>query len=132
MKDIQKFAQKYSFDLLRFSLAITLIWFGVLKIIDASPVETIVFEAMPPFIATFPWFFLLLGIGEAVIGIGLVMRRLVPYASLLLILHLVIATLSVLITQGFSPTFPLLTLEGEFVVKNAVLIAGAFVLLGKK
>ncbi len=51
-----------------------------------------------------------------------------------MIAHLFVATASVLISQGFDPQFPILSLAGEFVLKNLVLIAGpiAFFLMPPK
>ena len=95
-----------------------------------SPVAAIIFTAVPPVIASIPGFFFLLACVEILIGIGMFFRHTVFYASVLLILHLLVATVSVLLTQGFSPSFPFLTLEGEFVIKNLVLLAAAIVCMG--
>ena len=131
MEDVQKIAAKYGFLLLRLTLGSTFLWFGLLKLFGVSPVQTIIYTAMPSFVSTFPLFFLGLALFEVVIGVGFFTRRFAPYAATLMIVHLIVATLSVLVTQGFSPSFPLLTLEGEFVVKNLVLIAAGVVILGK-
>lgn len=132
MKDLQKFALTHGYTLMRYSLATSFIWFGLLKIIDASPVKTTVFMAVPDSITAIPGFFLVLGLIEVIFGILLLLNKTVLYASIVLFLHLVIATVSVIVTQGFSPTFPYLTFEGEFVIKNLVLMAGLVSLLGHK
>jgi len=54
------------------------------------------------------------------IGAGLIFDRLSKYAALLLVLHL-IGTLSVVLVSPatiFVPAFPVLTMEGEFILKN--------------
>src|SRR5207249_10435354 len=47
-------------------------------------------------------------------------KRFTKITSALMICYLFGITILVLISKGFSPWFPLLTLEGEFVVKNLV------------
>jgi uncharacterized membrane protein YphA (DoxX/SURF4 family) len=115
--------------LLRISLAVTFIWFGILKLIEVSPVLVIIEKAMPNFMLQIPYFLTLLSLLEIAIGIGLFVPTLVRFASIVMIAHLTIATLSVLVTQGFNPSFPFLTVEGEFVVKNIVFIAIAWILV---
>lgn len=66
---------------------------------------------------------------EILIGLSFLTNRLVKLAVLVMIVQLLIATISVLLTQGFDPRFPVLSLKGEFVVKNLVLMAAGFVLL---
>lgn len=117
--------------LLRWSLAITFIWFGILKLIGVSPVLLIIQKAMPAFLGSSPLFLMGLAMGEIVVGLGLLFQKTTKIASILMIVHLTIASLSVLVTQGFKP-FPVLTLEGEFVVKNLVLIAAGYLLIVSK
>jgi uncharacterized membrane protein YphA (DoxX/SURF4 family) len=115
--------------LLRITLAITFIWFGILKLIGASPVLVIIEKAMPDFMLQIPYFLTMLSLLEIAIGIGLLIPSLVRFTSAVMIAHLTIATVSVLVTQGFNPGFPFLTVEGEFVVKNIVFIAIAWILV---
>lgn len=115
--------------LLRITLSITFIWFGLLKLFEVSPVLLIIKKAMPDFMLHIPYFLTLLALAEIAIGIGILIPKLVRLTAVVMILHLAVATISVLVTQGFSPRFPLLTVEGEFVVKNIVFIAIAYILL---
>ena len=69
---------------------------------------------------------------EILLGVAFLANRFVRLASIVMIVHLLIATISVLITQGFDPRFPILSLSGEFVVKNLVLMAAALVLFFQK
>jgi uncharacterized membrane protein YkgB len=132
MKYLEAFATRYGLLLLRLSLGITFLWFGLLKLIGMSPVTPMIFAAIPPFMAEIPGFYFMVAALEIVIGLGFLLRRTIPVAVILLLLHLLVATLSVLLTQGFSPTFPFLTLEGEFVMKNPVLIAAALVVFAQR
>ncbi len=115
--------------LLRFSLATVFLWFGLLKLANVSPVVSLLKSSLPILAAT-P-FLQLLGVVEVSIAVGLVSRRLSRPTVFLMILHL-LATLSVAVVSPqliFSPRFPILTIAGEFLVKNLVLIAGGVVIM---
>ena len=118
--------------MLRLSLAIVFVWFGALKLIDSSPAVLLIRQSFPLFAAS-PYLELL-GLAEMLIGAGLIFDRLSKYAALLLVLHL-IGTLSVVLVSPatiFAPAFPVLTMEGEFILKNVVLIvAGLAVARGQ-
>lgn len=114
--------------LLRASLALVFLWFGLLKAFGVSPVIEVIDIAYPA-ILNYPFLFDLLILLELAIGVGLLVSRFARTAALLGAIHLTIATLGVLFSpQAFSGGFPFLTLIGEFVVKNIVLIAALFVL----
>lgn len=114
---------------LRISLGLVFFWFGALKFFGYNPVYEIVY-------ASFPWFAygtgnLILGIGETLIGLGLLTNIFVRMTHAFLILHL-LGTFTVFITGPelmFSPYFPILTLAGEFVFKNIVLAVSGLVVL---
>lgn len=114
---------------LRISLGLVFFWFGALKLFGYNPVYEIVQ-------AGFPWFAsgagnLILGIGETLIGFGLLTNIFPKLTHTVLILHLA-GTFTVFITGPelmFSPYFPVLTLAGEFVFKNVVLAMSGLVVL---
>lgn len=115
--------------LLRLSLATVFLWFGLLKLAGVSPVVTLLRSSIP-ILASTP-FLQSLGLVEVCIAIGLSINRLSKPAGLLMILHL-LATLSVVVLSPqlvFSPRFPVLTMAGEFLVKNLVLIAGGIAIM---
>lgn len=123
--------EKYSIVIMRIALAIVYIWFGGLKIIGISPagdlVEQTVFWFKPQV------FIPILGICEVLIGLGLLIKRLVPLTIILLLFHM-IATLFPLfiLTESCFDTFPYRpTLVGQYIIKNLVLVAGALVIAGK-
>lgn len=124
-------SHRLAITLLRASLAITFLWFGILKLFNVSPVLDIIVLALPPLLSQSQIFILTLAIVEIVIGILLLVNKFIKPTSLVMIVHLIIASLSVLATQGFAPNFPLLSLAGEFVTKNLVLIAAGFVLFAE-
>jgi uncharacterized membrane protein YkgB len=118
--------------MLRLSLAIVFVWFGALKLIDASPAVQLIRQSFPLF-AVSPYLELL-GLAEMLIGAGLIFDRLSKYAALLLVLHL-IGTLCVALVSPatiFAPAFPVLTMEGEFILKNVVLIVAGLAVAGSQ
>lgn len=116
--------------LLRLSIAAVFIWFGLLKVFGFNPVFELV-HSVAPFMAVPPGL-IVLGCFEALIGLGLLLNKLRTLTHLLLLLHLA-GTFITFITAPeivFTPAFPILSLSGEFVIKNITLaIAGLIVLL---
>lgn len=118
--------RRWSIPILRISLAIVFIWFGALKIFGTTPVFELV--ASTVYWVDPEWFVPALGVVELLVGMGLLFR---------FGLRLVLAVLSVQLVGtflvfvllpdvAFQDDNPLLlTTEGEFVVKNLVLLAAA-------
>jgi uncharacterized membrane protein YkgB len=130
---------KNGVTLLRISLGIIFLWFGVLKFIPgASPaqdlatrtIEILSFEIIQPEVSI-----LLLAAWETVIGLGLILGVYLRTALFLLFLQM-LGTLTPLVLfpaetfmkapTGFS--FPVPTLEGQYIIKNLVLIASGIVI----
>ena len=121
--------EAYGIALLRTAVGLVFIWFGALKIAGESPVADLV-------ASTVYWlpqdsFVRFLGVWEVMIGIGL----LVPVAlrlTLLLFWAQMAGTFLVLLVKhdvAFQNDNPvLLTVTGEFVIKNLVLIAAGLVI----
>ena len=115
---------------LRFSLALVFVWFGLLKIFGFNPVYDLVHSVFP-FLAS-GYGLIGLGVFEAAIGALLVLGRFRVATHTLLVLHLLGTFLTFIsgFEVVFQPYFPVLSLAGEFVVKNAVLaVAGLVTLL---
>jgi uncharacterized membrane protein YkgB len=118
--------------LLRLSLAAVFFWFGMLKLAGVSPVVDLLRNSIP-FLARSPYIESL-GLAEIIIAIGLIIKRLSNQAATLMILHL-FCTLSVAIiapTLVFAPAFPVLTMDGEFLAKNFVLITAGLVVISSR
>ncbi|GAA0250866.1 hypothetical protein GCM10010492_58900 [Saccharothrix mutabilis subsp. mutabilis] len=119
-----------SVPLLRGSLGVVFVWFGALKVSGATPVADLV-------ASTVPWLasgFLVAGLGvlEVLLGLALVAGRFLRVAAVLVMAHLggTFLTLVVQPAVAFRAGNPLLlTLTGEFVVKNLVLFTAALVVL---
>lgn len=115
---------------LRISIAVIFIWFGFLKVFGHNPVADLVEYSMMPFLGSGNGL-MSLGILEVLIGILLLTNRYLLFTYTFLLVHLV-GTFSTFIFGWhvvFSPYFPVLSLGGEFVVKNVTLIISALVVL---
>lgn len=114
---------------LRLSLGIVFFWFGALKVAGHNPVYDLV-RSVSPFLVT-PAGNLLLGGLETLIGLGLLLNLFPTVIHMALVLHLAGTFLTFFTAPElmFDPQFPVLSLAGEFVVKNLTLgLAGLTVL----
>lgn len=117
----------YSVPLLRYSLAVVFFWFGVLKPIGVSSATEIVSETvyfLPPEV-----FVPVLGVWEMLIGVCLLHRKLLRAGIALLLLQMAGTFLPLVLLPDVSfATVPLVpSLEGQYILKNLVLISGALV-----
>ena len=124
--------RRLSPPLLRVSLGVVFVWFGGLKVAGATPVADLV--AATVYWVDPAWFVPALGVLEVVVGIGLIVGRLLR-AVLLLFAAQMLGTFLVLVVQpevAFMDGNPLfLTVEGEFVVKNLVLLSAGLVVASR-
>lgn len=115
---------------LRVMLGVTFVWFGALKVLGASPVEALVAGTIP-FLD--PAVLLpVLGAVEVALGAALVAGVLLRLVLPVLVGHLAGTFLTFVLAHDLVFTganLLLLTAEGEFVMKNLVLISAAVVLL---
>jgi uncharacterized membrane protein YkgB len=107
---------------LRYSLAVILIWIGALKFIDPSPVVGLL-QASLPFLAS-AGFVYLLGVVEIIVGIALLAGFMLRYAGLVT-LGLFAGTLTIFLIAPAVTGLPLLTLAGQFLLKDLVLFGAA-------
>ena len=129
---IALFMQRHGMRLLRLSLAVVYIWFGILKPFHLSPATALVIKTttwipIPPRI-----FVPLLGWWEVAIGVGLLHRKLLRGALLLLFVQMPGTALPLLLLPRVCFThFPYApTLEGQYIIKNLTLISAAIVVGG--
>jgi uncharacterized membrane protein YkgB len=126
---LRPFLARIGVPLLRISVGVVFLWFGLLKIFDVSPVSALVAK-------TIYWFdpdlvVPALGAVEVFVGLCLLAGRLMRLALPLLVLQMA-GTFLVLVMHpdvAFREGNPfLLTVEGEFVVKNLVLLSAGLVI----
>jgi uncharacterized membrane protein YkgB len=115
--------------ILRVALGLIFVWFGALKLVPGlSPAEDLVLATVP-FIPGH-LFMPVLALWEIVIGLGFLTGRALRLTILLLFLQMP-GTLSpvLLLPERVFTVFPYgLTLEGQYIVKNLVLISAALVI----
>jgi uncharacterized membrane protein YkgB len=118
---------EHSVLLLRYSLAVVFFWFGLLKPIGVSSATELV-SATVYFIPA-EVFVPLLGVWEMAIGICLLDKRLLRVGIALLLLQMAGTFLPLVLLPSVSfitvPFVP--SLEGQYIIKNLVLISGALV-----
>lgn len=119
-----------SIVVLRISIGLVFIWFGALKIVGESPVTNVVSGATP-----WPdpvWFVPALGWLEVALGAFLGAALVPRFVGAVFVGHMA-GTGAVLVftpAVAFRHNNPLmLTMVGEFVVKNAVLLAAGIVVV---
>lgn len=130
---ITSFMVRYSIPILRVSLGINFLWFGVLKFFPGqSPaqqiatitIERLTFGFIQPNVSI-----MLLAIWETLIGIGLISGLFLRLTLFLLFVQM-IGTMTPLIlfpAETFT-RFPFVpTLEGQYMIKNLVLISAGLV-----
>ena len=126
---ITRWMEKHGFTVLRVGLGLVFFWFGMLKFFPGlSPAEDLV-RATVYFVD--PDLFLpLLAAWETLIGLGLLTGKAMRLTLLLLFLQMPGTALPMLVLPDVVWTaFPYgLTLEGQYIVKNLVLIGAGLVL----
>lgn len=129
MTTLNKLARTGAEPLLRGSLGLVLLWIGALKFADPTPVVGLL-DASLPFLAS-ETFVYALGVLEVTGGVLLFLGLALPWVTLGLV-GLFTGTLFIfLIAPAVSygeAGFPLLTLAGEFLLKDAVLVSAAIAL----
>lgn len=120
---------RYGLALLRNSLAIVFFWFGMLKPLGMSPASDLIASTVYWFSAS--WFVPFLGFWEVTIGLLMFMKR-SQWALLLLLPHMAGTFLPLVIVPEVTFIDPplVLSLEGQYIIKNLVLIASAIAVTG--
>ncbi len=128
-KKLTNWMANYGLLILRISLGIVFFWFGMLKFFEGlSPAEELV-RSTVHFVD--PDLFLpVLAAWESLIGIGLITGKFLRVTILLLFLQMPGTALPLLILpEKVWTVFPYgLTLEGQYIVKNLVLIGAGLVI----
>ena len=128
---IASWMSRHGVWLLRMALGVVFIWFGALKLVPGlSPAEALVANTVVWFDPD--WFLPVLGVWEILIGVGLLIRPAIRGALLLLALQMPGTFIPlILLPEVCFTAFPYgLTLEGQYIVKNLVIIAAALVVGG--
>ncbi len=126
---ITQWMAAHGITLLRISMGVVFFWFGALKLVPGlSPAEGLV-RATITFLPM-EFFLPLLAVWEMAIGLGFITGRAMRLTILLLFLQMP-GTMSPLVLRPdlVWSQFPIgLTLEGQYIAKNLVLISAALVI----
>jgi uncharacterized membrane protein YkgB len=120
---------RYGLLILRIGLGIVFLWFGVLKFFSGlSPAEDLVRSTI--YFIDPDLFIPVLAAWESLIGIGLITGKFMRTTLLLLFLQMPGTALPlVILPEKVWTIFPYgLTLEGQYIIKNLVLIGAGLVL----
>lgn len=125
---IIRLSRKIAEPLSRFGLFLVFFWFGALKVLDLSPASPLVqslFESTMPIIP-FSVFIVLFGLFEMLIGIMFLVRGAERAVIPLLFLHMATTIMPLfLLTSVTWSGFLVPTLEGQYIIKNILIIAKA-------
>ena len=123
--------RRWSIPVLRLALGLIFLWFGALKLFGASPVMKILEHTY--WFLPVKSFALTIGVWEVLVGLGLTFKRALRCTVALLCMHMAGTFFALLLAPVLffeNGNLLRLTVEGEFVVKNMVLIAAALVIGG--
>jgi uncharacterized membrane protein YkgB len=119
---------RWGIPFLRLAMGVVFLWFGVLKLFPGvSPAEPLVTATVTMLPAAI--FMPILAVWEMLIGLGFLMGKLLRTTILLLFLQMP-GTMSpiFLLPERVFAKFPwALTIEGQYIFKNLVLISAAIV-----
>lgn len=112
----------------RVSVFIIFFWFGVLKLLQISPAGPMAHELVAKTVGSqhFDLLFLTLALLECLVGILFLFPKATRVVIPLLLLHMVIVCSPLLLVPNYTwQSFLVPTLEGQYIIKNAVVIAVA-------
>ncbi|MBK8903730.1 MAG: DoxX family membrane protein [Anaerolineaceae bacterium] len=130
-RQITYWMARYGMTIMRVGLGIVFFWFGALKLVPGlSPAEELVRNTT--YFVNPDWFIPVLALWEMAIGLGLMFGIFMRLTLLLLFLQMPGTALPlVVLPEAVWTQFPFgLTLEGQYIIKNLVLIGAGLVLGG--
>jgi uncharacterized membrane protein YkgB len=128
-------AKRIFIPAIRFSLFVVYFWFGILKLVGSSPANPLVanlLEKTLPFL-TFEQFIIGFGVYEMLIGILFLIPKMEKFAVTLLLPHMIMtAGPLVLLPQTTWQAMFTPTLEGQYIIKNMLIISGALAIIANQ
>ncbi len=123
--------RKLALPVSRLAIFVVYFWFGMLKVLGLSPASPLVLALLDrtmPFIspgAFLVWF----GLFEVLIGVVFLVPKLSRLAIALLVIHLITTVMPLFLLKSSLWTGMMVpTLEGQYIIKNVLIIALAIVL----
>ena len=132
---IHRFTDSHLITFGRFSLFLVYFWFGLLKIINVSPAGPLVESLFTRTISfmSFGTFYVLFSLFEMLIGILFLFKKTQRAALALFLFHMIttIMPLFFLTSMTWQNMF-VPTLEGQYIIKNIVLLALALIVVSDR
>ncbi len=122
------FFRRVSEPVARFGLFVIFFWFGILKVIGVSPASPLVQALFEKTISAMPFsvFIILFGLFEMLIGILFLVKGYERVVIPLLFFHMTTTFMPLFLVQDATWSgFLVPTLEGQYIIKNLVVIATA-------
>jgi uncharacterized membrane protein YphA (DoxX/SURF4 family) len=134
-RHIASFMRRWGTLALRLSLALIFVWFGILKPFGLSPAEEVVKATVRwmPLFAPETWL-AVIGWWEVVIGVTFLFHSTIRIAIALLALQMIGTFMPLVVLseatfqEGRIPYAP--TIEGQYIIKNLLIISAALVVGG--
>lgn len=118
-----------SMPLARVAIFIVYFWFGILKVLGTSPANPLVSDLLRetlPFL-TFDQFIVGFGVFEMTIGILFLFSRFDRISSLILAFHMITTAMPLIVLPSATwQGFLIPTLEGQYIIKNILIVALVF------
>lgn len=129
--------RKASYLLAHAALFIIFFWFGALKLFDVSPANNLVHDLLQiiPIMNLWPFesFIIVLGLVEMLIGILFLFRKTAMLAVCILIPHMLTTMLPLVFLPHLTWSGVMIpTLEGQYIIKNLVVVALALAVVVEK
>ena len=124
-----EYFKKISLPFARLSLFIIYFWFGLLKLIGTSPANPLVEDLQQrtiPFMS-FDTFNIWFALFEMLIGVLFLFPKVTKIVLVLLGLHMITTVMPLILLPQVTWQAPLVpTLEGQYIIKNLLIISAAF------
>jgi uncharacterized membrane protein YphA (DoxX/SURF4 family) len=121
-----EWVEKHDPLLARLAMAVVYFWFGILKLFGLSPANPMIQSLQArtlPFLS-FDQFIILFALFEMLIGILFLIPKATRVVMLLFLFHMVTTTMPLFILPKMTWQSALVpTMEGQYIIKNVVLIA---------
>ncbi len=123
------FMKKFSLPMARWAIFIVYFWFGILKVFSLSPANPLVAELLEKTLhgfISFNNFIILFGLFEMLIAFVFIIKGMERLAFLLLVIHLITTIMPLFLLPAVAwQSFMIPTLEGQYILKNVLIIATA-------
>ena len=131
-KSVIYHTRRWAIPFSRFAIFVVYFWFGALKVFSTSPAGPLVAALLEKTLPGVPFnsFIIALGVFEMLIGLVFVIPHLERYGIFILGIHLIMTIMPLfLLPQVTWQSFLTPTLEGQYIIKNILIVALAIGIL---